>query len=177
LLSRPERLALFIQSRLHSREGRQFAFKLASTGLPVATINGVVQWLVPPPKYHIQRLVPHSRVTTEASLAGVFVIERGDDGEETLSDTSAIEILMRNSDDAYGFPPYSVIKKRLTQFYGSELEQTERSIVTEALSGMSANLVRSSSMNWSQRIPELAGIVSEERIPIELPERAALSPA
>ncbi len=177
LLSRPERLALFIQSRLHSREGRQFAFKLASTGLPVATINGVVQWLVPPPKYHIQRLVPHSRVTTEANLAGVFVIERGEDGEETLSDTTAIEILMRNSDDAYGFPPYSVIKKRLTQFYGSELEETERSIVTGALSGMSANLVRSSSMNWSQRIPELAGIVSEERTPIELPERAALSPA
>ena len=177
LLSRSERIALFVQSRLHSREGRQFAFKLAATGLPVATINGVIQWLVPPPKYHIQRLVPHSRVTTEAKLAGVFVIERGEDGEETLSDTSAIEILMRNSDDAYGFPPYSVIKKRLTQFYGSALEQTERAIVTDALSGMSANLVRSSSMNWSQRIPELAGIVSEERTPIELPERARLAPA
>ena len=177
LLSRSERVALFIQSRLHSREGRQFAFRLASTGLPVATINGVVQWIVPPPKYHIQRLVPHSRVTTEASLAGVFVIERGEDGEEVLSDTDAIEILMRNSDDAYGFPPYTVIKKRLTQFYGSGLETTERSIVTAALTGMDANLVRSSTMNWSQRIPELAGIVSEDRTPYERPEAAQLAPA
>ncbi len=177
LLSRPERLALFIQSRLHSREGRQFAFKLAATGLPVATINGVVQWLVPPPKYHIQRLVPQSRVSSGAQLEGVFVIERGEDGEEVLNDRTAIEILMRNSDDAYGFPPYSVIKKRLTQFYGTELDETERSIVTEALTGLNANLVRSSSMNWSQRIPELAGITQEERERLSAVEKPALSPA
>jgi putative flippase GtrA len=165
LLSRFERITLFIQSRLHSREGRQFAFRLVETGLPVATINGFVQWFVPPPKYHVQRLVPHVRLLNSAHLHGVFVIERGEDGETQLSDDAAIETLLTNSDDAYGFPPYSVIKKRLTQYYGPTLETAERAIVTQALSGLPANLVRSSSMNWAQRIPELAGVTSEPRMP------------
>jgi dolichol-phosphate mannosyltransferase len=177
LLTRFERVTLFFQSRLHSREGRQIAFRLAETGLPVATINGFVQWLVPPPKYHVQRLVPHARVMSEAQLKGVYVIERGEDGESMLTDNMAIDILMQNSDDAYGFPPYSVIKKRLLQFYGPTLEQTERNIVTEALSGLSASLVRSSSMNWAQRIPELAGISSNGREAHTALEGAALAPA
>ena len=46
-----ERLTLVFQSRLHSRSGRQFAFVLTRTGLPVATINAIVQAIVPPPKY------------------------------------------------------------------------------------------------------------------------------
>lgn len=177
LLSRFERITLFLQSRLHSREGRQFAFRLVETGLPVATINGFVQWFVPPPKYHVQRLVPHVRLLDEARLNGIFVIERGEDGEKSLSDSEAIETLLSNSDDAYGFPPYSVIKKRLTQYYGPTLEQAERDIVTHALSGLPANLVRSSSMNWAQRIPELAGVTSEPRVPHTAAASASLAPA
>src|SRR5205085_908600 len=50
-LSRSQRLTLGMRSRLHSREGRRFAFILAKTGLPVATINAVIQLLIPPPKY------------------------------------------------------------------------------------------------------------------------------
>jgi glycosyltransferase involved in cell wall biosynthesis len=177
LLSRFERITLFIQSRLHSREGRQFAFRLVETGLPVATINGFVQWIVPPPKYHVQRLVPHVRLLNAAHLHGIFVIERGEDGEVQLSDSAAIETLLTNSDDAYGFPPYSVIKKRLTQYYGPTLEEAEREIVTQALSGLPANLVRSSTMTWAQRIPELAGITNEPRVPLTTAAPASLAPA
>ena len=52
---------LVVQSRLHSRSGRRFALILARTQLPAATINAVVQLLVPPPKYHVERLVPGVR--------------------------------------------------------------------------------------------------------------------
>ena len=105
------------------------------------------------------------------------LIERGEDGEKSLSDSEAIETLLSNSDDAYGFPPYSVIKKRLTQYYGPTLEQAERDIVTHALSGLPANLVRSSSMNWAQRIPELAGVTSEPRVSHTAAASASLAPA
>ena len=77
LLTRRERAGLLVQSRLHSRSGRRFALVLARTHLPAATINAVVQLLVPPPKYHVERLVPGVEVAPEAHLAGMVVIQRG----------------------------------------------------------------------------------------------------
>src|SRR5919204_2529760 len=53
-----ERLVLPLQSRVHSRSGRLFAKILASMPLPVATINALVQLVIPPPKYAITRLIP-----------------------------------------------------------------------------------------------------------------------
>ena len=53
-----QRIGSSIQSRLHSRSGRRFAMVIAKTQLPAATINAIVQFLVPPPKYHVEKLVP-----------------------------------------------------------------------------------------------------------------------
>ena len=155
LLSRWERLALLFQSRLHSKSGRRFGLFLTRTGLPMATTNAVVQFLVPPPKYHVQRLVPGVKLADEARLAGLIVIERGDDGEVRLSDQEALDILMANSEDSYGFPPYESIKDFL---YGSErgdLRPLERATVASALTGRPATLLRSSTRNWWQRVPAL----------------------
>ena len=72
---------------------------------------------MPPPKYPVQRLVPGVKLANEARLAGLIVIERGEDGEVRLSDQEALDILMANSEDSYGFPPYDSIKDFL---YSSE---------------------------------------------------------
>ena len=57
MLTLGERLALIPQSRVHSREGRRLAFWLTKHRLPVASINALIQLVIPPPKYHVQRLV------------------------------------------------------------------------------------------------------------------------
>ena len=36
----------------------------------------------------------------------MVVIQRGTDDVELLSETDALEILLANTEDAYGFPPY-----------------------------------------------------------------------
>src|SRR5215210_1531525 len=56
LLTRRERMTLPLQSRLHSKSGRFFGMLLAKTRLPMATMNAIIQLLVPPPKYHVDRL-------------------------------------------------------------------------------------------------------------------------
>ncbi len=155
LLSRLERLALFFQSRLHSRSGRQFALLLARLHLPVATINAIVQLLVPPPKYEIERLVPHARVTREAQVAGFFLIERGGTGDTRLAHEDAVEALIRNTDDAYGFPPYPYIEHFLHSANGGNLRADERAIIAEALAGVTAVRLRSETMDWWERIPAL----------------------
>ncbi len=152
-LTRKQRLALFVQSRLHSRGGRKVALQMTRSRLPMATINTVTQWLVPPPKYRVNQLIPRVKTTKEANLAGMFVIERGGDGETILDDVSAIDILMSNSDDAYGFPPYPTIKEHLHGTGEGDLRSVERLIVREALTGLPASLLKSSTMDWSRRIP------------------------
>jgi putative flippase GtrA len=153
LLTRRERAGLLIQSRLHSRSGRRFALILARTHLPAATINAVVQLLVPPPKYHVERLVPGVDVAPEAHLAGMVVIQRGGVGGLALDEQEALETLMSNCEDAYGFPPYSAIEGSLRRRNGSDLRDVERAIVASALSGVPAAVLRSESMDWWRRLP------------------------
>lgn len=153
LLSRRERLTLPLQARLHSRGGRRFALLLAKSRMPMATINAIVQWIVPPPKYHVQRLVPGAKLTESARLAGLFVIERGGEGEVPLDYDQSLDTLMSNSEDAYGFPPYESIKGFLHQAGDVDLRELERQIVAAALDGLPAQLFRSTTMDWASRIP------------------------
>ena len=47
--------------------------------LPAASMNAVVQWLIPPPKYRVSRLIPDVRIARKGKLAGMVVIQRGSD--------------------------------------------------------------------------------------------------
>ncbi len=155
LLSRRERMALVVQSRLHSRSGRRFALLLARTHLPAATINALIQMLVPPPKYHVERLVPDVEVAPEARLAGMVVIQRGGEGTADLERREALDTLMRNCEDAYGFPPYAAIEGPLRRRNGTDLKEVERTIVARALRDVPAIVIRSETMDWWRRLPEV----------------------
>jgi len=165
LLSRRQRMGLPLQSRLHSRSGRQFGFLLAKTGLPVATINALVQRIVPPPKYDIETLIPGVDVAEQARLAGVVIIERGEDEEINLSPAEATAIVLSNCEDAYGFPPYDDIAPFLHGTGEADLHHQEREIVQRALATLPARLIRSSTMDWWLRLPSVVdGIVPGESI-------------
>ena len=62
---------------------------------------------------------------------------------------------MSNCEDAYGFPPYAAIEGSLRRRNGSDLKQVERAIVASALSGLPASLLRSETMDWSCRLPDV----------------------
>jgi dolichol-phosphate mannosyltransferase len=152
LLSRRERLMLLYQSRLHSRSGRRFALILARTRLPAATINAIVQLLVPPPKYQVDRLLPGVQMAPEANIAGMIVIERGGRGEVDLTGTEALDILLANCEDAYGFPPYGEIEHFLRSRNGSDLRDVERATIASALGTVPAVLLKSETMDWHRRV-------------------------
>ena len=176
-LTRRQRLGLVVQARLHSREGRSIGMLLASKGLPAATMNAVVQALIPPPKYDITKLVPTAKLCTEARLAGLFVIERAaDDVSRSLADDEAIETLLENCDDAYGFPPYPLIAQFLYTRGGVDLRELEQDVVRSGLASVPATLLRSTSMDWWQRVPQLMGIALEETpVPASVPEETPVS--
>jgi dolichol-phosphate mannosyltransferase len=147
------RLYLPFQSRIHSRGGRRAAHHMAQTRLPMATVNAYVQYLVPPPKFTVQALVPGVKMIERAQLAELFVIEReGGDVVRALESAEALDILMANCEDAYGFPPYRAIEAFLYTAHGKDLRVVERQIVASALASLPATLIRSQSSDWARQI-------------------------
>jgi putative flippase GtrA len=152
VLSWRERLTLPLQSRLHSRAGRRIGLLLARTPMPMASINMMIQAVVPPPKYNVQRLVPSAKMSQKAKLAGLFVIERGGKGDRALGQEEAVEIVLENCEDAYGFPPYNNIAGFLYGSNGTDLRRVEQGIITQAIAGLPSTLLRSDNYDWAERI-------------------------
>jgi hypothetical protein len=151
-LTRMQRFFLPLQSRLHSRSGRRFAFLLADKRVPVATLNAWAQRIIPPPKYHADQLVPGVRLDRVATPASLFIIERGKDERERLPIEVALDILLENCEDAYGFPPYEPLEAFMHSAHENDLRLLEREIITRGLMACPAWRMSSSSMGWAEQI-------------------------
>jgi dolichol-phosphate mannosyltransferase len=154
-LTRKEKWALQFQSALHSRLGRKAGIFLAHLKLPAATLNAIVQMLVPPPKYHIPRLIPTVRTTRAAQLCRVIVIARGKKRKVHLWKRKAEQILEENGEDAYGFPPYPQMAAALQNLNGRDLRREEHAIISRALHRVPADLIFDPNYQWWRRIPGL----------------------
>jgi len=149
-----EKISLPFQSRIHSRTGRKAAFLISKTHLPAATINTFVQMLVPPPKYFVKKLVPNAKMAHKAELNGMFIIERGsEDSILPIENKEAMQVLLQNCEDAYGFPPYESIKEFLYCHEGYDLHHREQEIIRQALGKLPATIIRSNTMSWWAQIP------------------------
>jgi hypothetical protein len=147
-LTQKEWRRLRFQSRLHSKGGRSIALRLARFNLPIMGINALTQMIVPPPKYSADRLVP-CQIGSSVEVSELFVIERGPPGQAPLEMDEARERLLRNTDDAYGFPPF----RHLAAALGHErLRAREREILAAFLTGVRAWVVTSDQYAWSDAI-------------------------
>jgi dolichol-phosphate mannosyltransferase len=158
-LSIRENLFLRLQSRLHSKGGRKVGMWLSEAKTPAASLNALVQLLIPPPKFMVDRLVPGTRYGDKAQLEQIVLIERGPDFQASLDDGKKADILLANADDAYGFPPYPSLASRLRSYQGQDLQAQERRIVEAASKRVPGILLRSSSFDWYKRLP---GLLTEQ---------------
>ncbi len=151
-----ERAKLAIQSRLHSKSGRTAGRFLGSLNIPIVSINSIVQILVPPPKYRIDALMA-CRIATEAPIGHVFLMERGESLHEELAPDDAIKQLIENTDDAYGFPPFSTFAPQIV-IDGDDyltLRQKEERLLRNALQQASVHRVRVPGHGWAELLPQL----------------------
>lgn len=148
-----EKLSLPIQSRIHSRSGRKAASFISKTNLPAATINMMLQMVVPPPKYFAKKLLPAVKLQQTASFAGMFIIERNGEGTRQIGNQEALQILLSNCEDAYGFPPYNDLKEFLYHNNGVDLRKIEQDIIQQSFGGLSATVVQSKKLDWWCLIP------------------------
>src|SRR5689334_5333664 len=151
-----ERIALQFQSRLHSKGGRKVGMDLSKSKLPAATMNAIVQFIVPTPKYMVHRLIPKATYVNEAKLAGAVIIERGEEFQEFLVHEQAVDTFVKNAEDAYGFPPYPILADSLSRWNGEDLHPAEQAIVAQALKEIPTIRLRDPKFNWWQRLPVIA---------------------
>jgi dolichol-phosphate mannosyltransferase len=164
VLSPPRRLVLNVQSRIHSKEGRRFALLLARLNIPIIAVNAITQILVPPPKYMIDRLVRTARYIDTGTVRQIFIIDRGPEAEEPLSHDDALAILLANTEDAYGFPPFSIMERAITlrscnlrkgkKQDISLLRSLERGILENFLKNVSVSRLISPNFGWADLIPQ-----------------------
>jgi dolichol-phosphate mannosyltransferase len=156
-MSLRERMALSVQSRLHSKSGREVGRALGGGRLPIMTMNAIVQALVPPPKYAIDRLFP-CRVGGRARIDGVVLIERGEPELcQQLSLSAALSFLIENTDDAYGFPPFATFAPRIEiDGRGYEaLRLAEREAIERVVARIERWQLRDPSRSWADQLPNL----------------------
>jgi dolichol-phosphate mannosyltransferase len=151
-LSLWEWLALQIQSRLHSRSGRRVGMQLSETKLPAATMNSIVQMIIPPPKYMVDRLIPKVTYADGATLSHAVVIERGPALDETLSHAEAVDVFLHNGEDAYGFPPYPTLAPSLSNWDDEDLHLREAAIISDVLKHIPTMRLRDPNYAWWQRL-------------------------
>ena len=153
-LNARQRAALMVQSRVHSREGRTFAKRLAELNLPIMTINSVMQTAVPPPKYMVDTLVD-CEIGERTAVDALYFIERGTPtAQRRLNLAEVVERLQLNTEDAYGFPPYSQLAPHLVIGGHSlvDMLESERRILESAMKGVHATLIRVNDFGWSKII-------------------------
>ena len=151
---------LKLQSRLHSKEGRNFGLVLAGLNIPIMGINSLTQRIVPPPKYNVDRLV-ECNVIRNTQIENLFVIERGEPVLADIPFDEAIQTLVENTDDAYGFPPFRQMAPSIVigdDDY-AELRRKERQILTQAMTGIRVRRLGSDTFSWAE---DIAGLLRSE---------------
>jgi hypothetical protein len=126
---------------------------LAEKGFPAASLSAIVQLLIPPPKYHVERLVPRVSISDRAVLQHVVLLQRGAEGEQVLAHSMIISALKRNAEDAYGFPPYRAIESFLRRREDEDLHEAEDEIIAQATRGCAGTCLTSPRFGWWERLP------------------------
>jgi dolichol-phosphate mannosyltransferase len=155
-LSLGDRAALSIQSRLHSKSGRQVGRAMGERNIPIMTINSAVQAVVPPPKHRIDALF-ECEVGGRAPIRNVVLMERGEEQLRPVPLDEAVRRLIENTDDAYGFPPFATFAPRI-RIGGDDYEtlrRKEAELLTQAIAGAQRWHMQVPGHGWADVLPSL----------------------
>ena len=133
---------------------------MGSLNLPIMSLNAAIQAVVPPPKYAVTDLVD-CEMGRRTRLEHVFLIERGEQTEiGQVTGSEAVEALIRNTEDAYGFPPYPILARHICiDGMGlAGLRRRERAILESALGDRDLTRIVAADYGWADIIVQRLGL-------------------
>jgi hypothetical protein len=129
--------------------------------IPIMGVNSLTQRIVPPPKYNVDRLV-ECRIIRNTKVDNLFVIERGEPVLADIPFAEAIQTLVENTDDAYGFPPFRQMAPSIVMGADdyAELRNKERAILASAMANIRIRRLGSNNFSWAE---DIAALLASER--------------
>ena len=127
---------------------------LGTYNLPIMTMNAIVQALVPPPKHRIEALF-ECTVGGRAQIRDIVLMERGEEREDRLSVDDTVGRLIENTDDAYGFPPFSLFAPHI-RIDGADyqaLRARESELLGAAIATARTWYLQVPGHEWAERLP------------------------
>ncbi|MDW0145694.1 MAG: hypothetical protein QOK60_02935 [Nitrososphaeraceae archaeon] len=152
--SRDTDRSLRLRSLVHSKTGRAFMHKLAKLNVPIFTINTIGQSIVRPPKYSIISILQDAKIKKDTKVDNLYFLKREGNEFIQLDTTTALDLAVENSDDAFIFPPYAELLKYISINGKTALEllEEEKKLLNSFLSGISCYMVKSETRDWFNMI-------------------------
>ncbi|MCA9933311.1 MAG: glycosyltransferase [Anaerolineales bacterium] len=146
------RWRLRLQTLVYSRVGRRVGVRFSQRHWPVATLNLVLQRLVPPPKAPVTALLPDVEICSRAHLSRFVILETGEGGAEEVTGETAVAFWQQQSRQETGFAPYHYLVEQLFARAEDSLTTREQQILAAAMSERRAQRVRSKPYTWQQHL-------------------------
>lgn len=143
-----------VRSLIHSKAGRTFMHKLAKLNVPIFTINTIGQSIVRPPKYGINSILQDAKIKKDTKIDNLYFLKREGNDFLQLDTSTALQLAVENSDDAFIFPPYAELLKYIAikGRTAIELLEEEKKLLRSFLSAISCFMVKSETRSWYNMI-------------------------
>jgi hypothetical protein len=143
-----------VRSLIHSKTGRSFMHKLAKLNVPIFTINTIGQSIVRPPKYGINSILQEAKIKKDTKIDNLYFLKREGNNFLQLDTSTALQLAVENSDDAFIFPPYAELLKYIAikGRTATELLDEEKKLLRSFLSAISCFMVKSETRSWYNMI-------------------------
>jgi hypothetical protein len=109
---------------------------------------------------------------SKTTVDQLYIIERGVPHHSVVPKSQAIDELLENTEDAYGFPPYRYLAEALSVGGSSysELRERERLILVRAMENVQIHRLGSDDFTWAEQISAPSGEPTEQKVPfVNLP--------
>lgn len=151
------KMKLLVKSWVHSKTGRRILRQIGELNVPILTLNAMGQILVHPPKIFVGDLVRNATMQKQAQASSVCLLRTGPDAIISAAPQTALRELLANSDDAFGFPPYSNIfaHMKINGRNTKEILETEKELLTRLVKNTKCFWLYSDSRRWDLELKEI----------------------
>ncbi len=151
------KMKLRIKSYVHSRTGRMILRTIGRLNVPILTLNALGQMVVRPPKIFVEDLVRGMTASSQARPVAVCLLRKGGEKIVPAPPDQALKELLINSEEAFGFPPYSDIWQNLVLNgrKASEFLEMEKALLEDLVNSAKCFWLYSDSRRWDLMLNEI----------------------
>lgn len=147
-LKRRQRWGLRWRNLFYATASRERGLALSRRRWPAASLNILLQRLLPPPKLPVEALLPRVNIAPAARVTAVLRLEEGPERITALPPAEMARFVQARTRAAQGFPPYALLEDQLNCWRGHDWQAEEERLIQAALATVPAYRVSGARPDW-----------------------------